>query len=90
MIAYSGGVPAPERTGPLGTAAPLLTTSSPTAAISGSAGSAIHGAEKVVEAMKIYDGTFEKIQLVIDVVDTVVEVCTASLLVSSNGTTLAI
>ena len=52
--------------------------------------SAIHGAEKAVETMKIYEGAVGKIQLVMNIVDAVVEVCMPSLLLSINGTTLAL
>ena len=52
--------------------------------------SAFHGAEKAVETMKIYEGAVGKIQLVMNVVDAAVEVCTPALLSSINGTTLAV
>jgi len=52
--------------------------------------SAIHEAEKAAEMMRIYEGAVGKIQLAINVVDTVVEVCTPSPLLSINGTTLAL
>ena len=40
--------------------------------------SAIHGAEKAVETMKIYEGAVGTIELVMNVVDPVVGVCTPS------------
>ena len=49
----------------------------------------IHGAEKAVETMKIYEGAVGGIQLVMNVVDPIVEVCTPFPLLSIKGTTLA-
>ena len=51
--------------------------------------SAIHGAEKAVETMKIYEGAVGTIQLVMNVVDPVVGVCRPSPLLSIERSTLA-
>ena len=51
--------------------------------------STIHGAEKAVEMMTIYEGAVGAIQLVINVVDPVVGVCTPSPLLSIERSTLA-
>ena len=77
-------------TGPQATVAPLPATPTAMTATPGLDESAIHGAEKAVETMKIYEGAMGNIQLVMNVVDPVVGVCTPSLLLSVNGTTLAI
>ena len=66
---------------------------SPTRAVVGNPGivlsseSIIHGAEKAVETMKIYEGAVGKIRLVMNVGDSVAEVCTPSLSLSTNATT---
>lgn len=49
--------------------------------------SAIHRAEKAVDTMKVYEGAVETIQLVMNIVDSVAEVCMPSLLLSIDGPT---
>ena len=59
-------------------------------AVMHSSADAIHGAKKAVDTMDIYEGALGNIQLVMNVMDSVVGVCTPSLLLSIDAKTLAV
>ena len=59
-------------------------------AVMRSSADAIYGAQKAVDTMDIYEGALGNIQLVMNVMDSVVGVCTHSLLLSIDAKTLAV